>query len=136
MGSQQLLLIVVGVVLIGIMVIVGVFMFRDQAAATNRDAMTNDLIHLASSAQKYYRRPRLMGGGDSSFDGLTLTNITSKPRNANGTYRLETDPVSGNPASINIIGTGVELGLDGTSPVTVVMTVFPDSVAVDNASGN
>jgi len=136
MGSQQLLLIVVGVVLIGIMVIVGVFMFRDQAAATNRDAMTNDLIHLASGAQKYYRRPSVMGGGNSSFDGLTLQNITSKPRNANGTYRLATDPVSGTPASVNIIGTGVELGLDGTNPVTVVMVVYPDSVAVDNSSGN
>ncbi len=111
-------------------------MFRDQAAATNRDAMTNDLIHLASGGQKYYRRPRLMGGGNSSFDGLTLQNITSKPRNANGSYRLEPDPVSGTPASVTIIGTGVELGLDGTTPVTVVMVVYPDSVAIDNTSGN
>ena len=136
MGTQQLLLIVVGVILIGIMVIIGVFMFRDQAAATNRDAMTNDLVHLASGAQKYYRRPPVMGGGGGSFDGLTLSDITSKPRNANGAYHLATDPVSGNPTSVNIIGTGIELGLDGTNPVTVVMVVFPDSVSVDNTSGN
>jgi hypothetical protein len=136
MGTQQLLLIIVGVVLIGIMVMIGVFMFRDQAAATNRDALSNDLVHFASGAQKYYRRPPMMGGGGSSFDGLTLTNLTSKPRNANGTYQLETDPVSGNPASVKIIGTGIELGNDGTNKVKVVMVVYPDSVSVDNLSGN
>jgi hypothetical protein len=136
MGTQQLLLIIVGVVLIGIMVMVGVFMFKDQAAATNRDALANDLVHLASGAQKYYRRPPMMGGGGSSFDGLTLSNITSKPRNANGTYQLETDPVSGDPVSVKIIGTGIELGNDGTNKVKVVMVVYADSVSVDKLSGN
>lgn len=136
MGTQQLLLITVGVILIGIMVIFGMFMFRDQAAATNRDSLTNDLVHLAASAQKYYRRPPMLGGGGGSFDGLTLTDITSKPRNANGTYQLENDPISGNPGSVRLIGTGVELGLDRTNPVTVVMNVYPDSVGVDNSGGN
>ena len=136
MGTQQLLLITIGVVLIGIMVIVGVFMFRDQAAATNRDALANDLVHLASGAQKYYRRPPVLGGGGSSFDGLTMSNITSKPRNANGSYQLETDPVTGNPGSIKIIGTGLELGNDGTNMVKVVMIVYPDSVSVDVLNGN
>ena len=61
MGTQQLLLIVVGVVIVGIMIAVGIFMFRDQAAATNRDSLSNDLVALATAAQKYYRRPSTFG---------------------------------------------------------------------------
>jgi len=37
MGSQQLLLIVVGLVIIGVMIAVGMTMFQDQATSTNRD---------------------------------------------------------------------------------------------------
>jgi hypothetical protein len=136
MGTQQLLLIVVGVILVGIMIAVGLFMFRDQAAATNRDALVNDVTHLAAAAQQYYRRPRIFGGGGSMFDGLTLERITTKPSNANGTYELAPALVTGNPASIQIIGTGRETGLDGTDKVRVVVVVFPDSIFVDNSIGN
>jgi len=136
MGTQQLLLIVVGVVLVGIMIAVGLFMFRDQAAATNRDALTNDLTHLASAAQQYYRRPAIFGGGQRRFTGLTLSKLTTKPINANGTYSLSPDPISGTPVSVQITGIGRETGTDGTNKVKVVVLVFPDSVYVDDSNGN
>jgi len=135
MGTQQLLLIVVGVILIGIMIAVGLFMFRDQAAATNRDALANDLVHHAAAAQQYYRVPRAFGGGQRSFDGLTMAKITSKTINSNGTYvLLDPEPVSGNPLFITLTGTGTENGIDPSAKVQVVMQVFADSVHV--ASGN
>ena len=128
MGTQQLLLIIVGVVVVGIMIVVGIFMFRDQAAATNRDALSNDLVHLASGAQKYYRRPPVLGGGGSSFEGLTMSKITSKQRNANGLYALSPDPTPAGQSSVIITGTGTENGNDGTNPVLVTMTVLADSI--------
>jgi hypothetical protein len=136
MGTQQLLLIIVGVVLVGIMIAVGLFMFRDQAAATNRDSISNDLAHLASNAQAYHRRPRILGGGEGSFTGLTLYRLTKEPSNSNGTYSLDPDPVTGTPASVRITGVGTELGANGTDNVTVVMVVFPDSVYVDAGASN
>lgn len=128
MGSQQLLLIVVGVVLIGIMIAVGLFMFRDQAAATNRDSVANDLVQLAAAAQKYYRRPAILGGGQGSFGGLTMARLTTKPLNANGTYLLTPSPVPPGAASVTITGTGKEVGNDGTASVKLTMTVMADSV--------
>jgi hypothetical protein len=136
MGTQQLLLIVVGVVLIGIMIAVGLFMFRDQAAATNRDALSNDIVHHAAAAQQFYRIPKAFGGGQRSFDGLTMAKITSKTSNSNGTYSLEPPVVTGNPAFVTLTGTGTETGIDGATRVKVVMQVFADSVFVDEASGN
>lgn len=130
MGQQQLLLIILGVIVVGIAVAVGITMFTDNAQSANRDAVTNDLVNLASRAQQHYRRPAALGGGQGAFDASkggvaidVMTKLTSKPTNANGTYVL------GTVAADNLIltGTGTETGFDGTSPVTVEMTVWADS---------
>ena len=87
MGQQQLLLIILGVIVVGIAVAVGITMFADNAVSANKDAVTNDLVNLASRAQQYYRRPTALGGGQGSFTTLTaLSQLTAKPSNANGTY--------------------------------------------------
>ncbi len=130
MGSQQLLLIVVGVVLISIMVAVGMDMFKDQASATNRDSISNDLLHFAVQAQKYYRRPRILGGGEHSFNGLTLATLTKIQSNANGVYQLTPDPVSADDPFVTIDGTGTNNGNDGSTPVKVQAKVWPDSTLV------
>jgi len=128
MGSQQLLMIVIGVVVVGIMIAVGMFMFRDQAAATSRDSISNDLVALATASQKYYRRPSTFGGGGQSFGGLTMSKMTTKPSNANGDYALSPDPAPPGTTTIVITGTGIELGTDGTTPVKLTMTVMADSI--------
>ena len=42
MGSQQLLLIVLGVIIVGIAVIVGISIFGSNADQANKDAVTHD----------------------------------------------------------------------------------------------
>jgi hypothetical protein len=128
MGTQQLLLIVLGMVLIGIMVTAGIFLFQDQASATNRDQLSNDLVYLAVQAQKHYRRPAVLGGGSNSFGGLTISKLTNQPSNANGSYVLSPDPVPGGVTSVTITGTGIERGNDGATPVEIEMTVWADSL--------
>jgi len=128
MGTQQILLIAVGVVIIGIMIAVGLFMFRDQAAATARDSISNDLVALATAAQKYYRRPETFGGGGNTWKGLTMYKLTTKPYNANGSYLLTPDPVPGTATFITITGIGTELGTDEQQPVKLTMTVMADSI--------
>ena len=79
MGSQQLLLLIVGTLMIGLMIAVGINLFADNAASSNRDAVANDLAALASRAQVYQKRPRCLGGGGGSFEGFTLTNCLEMP---------------------------------------------------------
>lgn len=131
MGSQQLLLIVVGVVLIGIMIAVGMEMFKDQASATSRDAISNDLVHYAVQAQKYYRKPRVIGGGENSFGGLTLAYLTKVPSNANATYVLSPDPATSSDAFVTVTGTGFNTGNDGSTLVQVSIKAWPDSIYVE-----
>jgi hypothetical protein len=131
MGQQQLLLIILGVIVVGIAVAVGITMFQDNAISSNRDSVTNDLVNLAARAQEYYRRPTTLGGGGNSFVGLTanaagLAKLTSKASNANGSYDITT---AGSATSVVLQGTGVEKGSDGSS-ILVTMSVFPDSTYV------
>jgi len=125
MGQQQLLLIILGVIVVGIAVAVGITMFTDNAQSANRDAVTNDLVNLASRAQQYYRRPTALGGGEGKFDGLTLAMLTSKPTNSNGVYALASGNTGQGP--VVITGTGKETGFDGSTKVFVTMSVYADS---------
>jgi type II secretory pathway pseudopilin PulG len=128
MGTQQLLLIVLGIILLGIMVVGAVYIFQDQSASSNRDELSNDLVHMAAQAQKYYRKPAILGGGSNSFSGLTLAGLTKHASNANGTYVLSPDPVPAGTSSIVVTGTGVQIGNDGATPVEISMTVWADSL--------
>ncbi len=136
MGNQQLLLIVISMVIIAIAVATGVTMFRDSAASHNRDQLVADLSQFGVRAQSYYRRPSTLGGGESSFGGLTMAKITSKASNMNGSYTMDPDPVSGTPTFIKLVGIGTETGLNGTSPVKAVLLVYADTMKVDETEGN
>jgi Tfp pilus assembly protein PilE len=113
MGQQQLLLIILGVIVVGIAVAVGISMFADAATSANRDGVSNDLVNLAARAQQYFRRPKSLGGGGNSFVGLTadaaglakLTNMASG-KNANGTYTIQS---AGTANQVTIQGVGTEL---------------------------
>ena len=138
MGQQQLLLIILGVIVVGIAVAVGITMFNDSATSANRDAVTNDLINLASRAQQYYRRPVALGGGGGSFAALagniqllTKTSGTSMI-NGNGEYTI----LSASSSQVSLQGEGTETGNDGTNPVKIVMDVWADSAKVNAASTN
>lgn len=122
MGQQQLLLILLGVIIVGAATVIGISMFSDNAVSANRDAMTNDLAALGARAQTYYRRPRVFGGGNNSFLGLTVRNLTSKPNNDNGTYAVTS--VAANQVVLDAVG--VEFGSDGNR-LSVTMTVLTDS---------
>ncbi len=126
MGQQQLLLIILGVIVVGIAVAVGITMFQDNAVSANRDAVTNDLVNLASRAQQFYRRPTALGGGGNTFTGLSLQKLTSKPTNANGSYTLGTVTAT----SVPITGAGIEKGNTPPAVINMTMTVLSDSTYI------
>jgi len=128
MGQQQLLLIVLGVIIVGIAVVVGINVFTASSTQANRDAVIADLTNLASLAQQYYRKPTALGGGGNSFTGWTIP--PQLATTGNGTY---TATVSAQ--SVTLVGTGNETGNDGSTPVKVTMVVGPTkitSTTIDN----
>ena len=84
MGQQQLLLIILGVIIVGIAIAAGVTLFGSSSISSNRDAIINDLENLAANAYQYKARPTTMGGGGGSYTGYQVPSVL-RP-NENATY--------------------------------------------------
>ena len=123
MGQQQLLLIVLGVIVVGIAVVVGINLFNANAISANRDGVTSDLNNLGAMAQQYYKKPASMGGGANTFSGFTIP--TGLDSTANGTYTL-----TASAQSCTIVGTGTETGNDKSTKVKATATVTPTAISV------
>lgn len=93
MGQQQLLLIILGVIIVGIAIAVGISMFTAGSVQSNRDAIVNDMNNIAANAYQHKIRPCSMGGGGGKFDGSDCTPSqpytipTKYAQNENGTYQ-------------------------------------------------
>ena len=72
MGQQQLLLIVLGVIIVGVSIIVGINVFTASAVEAKRNNVTNELVNLAAMAQRHYQRPKALGGGGRTFTGFYI----------------------------------------------------------------
>jgi Tfp pilus assembly protein PilE len=135
MGQQQLLLIVLGVIIVGIAIAVGISMFKSNAQSSNRDQVINDLNNLAAKAQQYFRKPTAMAGGGQAFTNFSLAPVDTG--NANGSYSLSGSTPSGvtfvagsvavptlsNPDTLYIVGCGTEIGNNGTDKVKAYTAV-------------
>ncbi|HWP81910.1 MAG TPA: hypothetical protein VNN76_04555 [Bacteroidota bacterium] len=87
MGQQQLLLIILGVIIVGIAIAVGLSMFTAQSIGANKDAIIADLTNLSANAYQFRIRPTAMGGGGgSTYVGYQIPGTLSS--NENATYTI------------------------------------------------
>jgi hypothetical protein len=112
MGQQQLLLIVIGVVIVGISTLIGISLFGAMSVEENKDAIVNDITILSSNAFQYYCRPNSMSGGNFSYSGYTIPVKLQSTENA--TYSIVGSPAS----NITLKGTSVN---NTTNTVTVTL---------------
>jgi hypothetical protein len=118
MGSQQLLLILFIMLLVGIAMTVAITIFQANAVKANRNALTNDLLYYAAKAREFYWRPSTLGGGNRSFSGVTLSKLSMMSSNANGRFFIVGSPTKD---EIVIRGIGmVTVGKDTTQVQVIV----------------
>lgn len=118
MGQQQLLLIVLGVIIVGIAIVVGITLFRANAVEAKRNNVLNELVNLAAMAQQHYQKPTALGGGSRTFTGWQIP--PSLRTTANGSFEIENIDAQ----EITLIGTGNEV-VTGSDSVKVKMVVYP-----------
>ena len=119
MGTQQILLIVLGVIIVGIAAVVGISIFGTNAQQSNADAVLSDCLRIATGAQAWCGKPSMLGGGNYSFNSLTLQKCGwQSASNENGTYQLS--QVSHD--HVYIVGMGKQ-------NVSVTLVAYRDSVA-------
>ena len=141
MGTQQILLIVLSVIIVGIAVAVGITMFNAQATNSNRNAMVADMNNFAASALAFYKTPTTHGGGGTSWSanvdnignwlGHSYDTSANTLSTGNGVYTLSV-------ASdvLTIVGVGTEMGNDGSTSVGATLTVTGASSAIATSISN
>jgi len=122
MGQQQLLLIVLGVIIVGIAVVVGINVFTASSLEANKSALVADLQTIGSMAQQYYRKPAAMGGGGNTFTGWTVPAALDSTANMGASI---TATVAAQ--TVTLLATGTENGANG-SKNTVQMVFSPDAI--------
>ncbi|HCY75323.1 MAG TPA: hypothetical protein DHV28_05340 [Ignavibacteriales bacterium] len=128
MGQQQLLLIVLGVIIVGIAVVVGINLFNANAEESTKDTIVSEGINLGAMMQQYYKKPVALGGGGNSFNGFNSatnpvpTNLTNTPA---ATWAIGTP---GDVDTWTFTGTPKDAGYDWTVEVTVAFTTNGDTL--------
>jgi hypothetical protein len=150
MGQQQLLLLVLGIVIVGLAVVVGIQAFSENQKKANADALVNHAIRISSDAQAWKLKPAAFGGGASAtnWTGVTLLqlgyavgNNTSTPgtaeadqyENLNGIFDLSASgaTLTVDANSYESDGTTVQnhivVAVTGTEPSDITTQINPAS---------
>ena len=101
MGQQQLLLIVLGVIIVGIAIILGLSLFRAQSVENKRDVVISESLNIGSIALQYYKKTKTFGGGQYTFEGWAIP--ADLDTTTNGVYEATITATQ-----VEIIGTGNE----------------------------
>jgi hypothetical protein len=130
MGQQQLLLIVLGVIIVGIAVVVGINLFNANAEESTKDTLVSEGTNLGAMAQQYFKKPVALGGGGNSFEGFGDAPAVGSPG------QLLPANLTDTPAgdwTISGAGTATTLELTGEPKLvdyewTVVVSVTPTTI--------
>ena len=109
MGQQQLLLLVLGIVIVGIAVVAGIQAFSEGKTKAEQDAAVSDAMRIISDTQAWKLKPTAFGGGASAaeddFTGVGLKAL-GYPVDAAGNVYVTTNgcyDLTGNqPATLDI----------------------------------
>ena len=88
MGQQQLLLIILITIIVGIATIVAINNMQSSHDASVYDAIQQDIMQAQSQSIAYHKKAQMMGGGGGSYIGMTLEDILLPEENENATYQL------------------------------------------------
>ncbi len=139
MGVQQLTLLVLTVIIIGISISAGIIIFNQTLIRHNRIAIIDDMNIFAGVANTYYKTPVDMGGGNRVWDvdamgpwfGLNYDDASNSISNDNGTFVFSSDG-----DILTILATGNEIGTNGSTNVEVILTLIGETSAISTTVNN
>ncbi len=124
MGYQQIIMLFLSVVIIGISVTVGITIYIHEMTRINRQSVISDMNIFAGIANTYYKTPVNMGGGGEIWDvdkmgmwfGFNYDAANNMISNGNGTYVF-----SSSDDILIIVGIGTSIGNNGSENVKATL---------------
>jgi len=140
MGTQQILLIVLSVIIVGVAIAVGITMFSNQAYNSNQQAVSGELQNYASQVVQFYKTPTSQGGAGqdtsyvsvsavATFIGFTGTN--SSLATDNGEFRV----TAATGTSVTLKGLGKERKSNAYPLVTTTVNLAAGTISSVVGSG-
>ncbi|MCF7919895.1 MAG: hypothetical protein K9N06_08275 [Candidatus Cloacimonetes bacterium] len=130
MGTSQIIMVILSVVLVGIAVAFAVVVFHSHSVNTSRQLLVTDLDFLASQAIRFWRTPESMGGASHNIDESDQEALEfflrwsgNTDATDSGIYTIKANA----DGTIEITGTGNEIGKDGINPVRATLILDPSS---------
>ncbi len=127
MGQQQLLLIVMAIIIVGIAIAVSIQLFRANAIDSKRDILIEETTSIGLMALQYFKKPAEIGGGSQSFIGWTIPSQMVTTANGNFT----TSMVAADQVIITGMGTEVVTGTDSIEVQTTVTANEINSIIIN-----
>jgi len=142
MGTQQILLIVLSVIIVGVAIAVGISMFNSQAYNANKTAIASDAQAYAAQVLQYWKTPESQGGAGGVAANMTTDLVTAylgltSPNNTNenGTYTV----TAADGVTVEITGVGKANRNNMNPQIVTTITLATDTVtavASDEAVGS
>lgn len=132
MGQQQLLLLVLGTVIVGLGVVAGIDAFNTNQKSANQDALVNDAVSVASDAQAWMQKPEPYGGAGSSgnwsnfdFDAVGYeTDGNNRYVTQNGTLEVDANQNDLEISAYNgAYSNDLDVTVDGTASDDIETTI-------------
>lgn len=130
MGTQQLLLITLGAILVGLAIFFGIEMVQENTAENNRQELIARVNLISDLAQAYVRKPVENDGGGGSFEGFDINDILEERRRRDRIIGRININVQVNRDRIIVNARGVETGYDGNRPVIVRGIIESDGLTL------
>ncbi|HYW34242.1 MAG TPA: hypothetical protein VE868_02440 [Balneolaceae bacterium] len=141
MGQQQLLLVILVTIIVGIATVVAINTFGSASKNANKSAVRQDLATIASDAQGYFMKPKQLGGGGHSFTGMTFKKIgwgktqnmsssSSIVYNQNGTYQIS----SASDSSVTVTAAPAQSSGYSKGSTSGTSTTFTATIKSNNFS--
>jgi Tfp pilus assembly protein PilV len=113
MGQQQLLLILLGVILVGAAIVLALSLMGAQSVQANKDAIINDLNHLAAHAYQYRISSSSLAGGAGKYTGYRIPTALTSNENASYSCSVTPDEVTLTAISANNPANTITAKVDG-----------------------
>lgn len=133
MGTQQILLIVLSVIIVGAAIAVGIQMFNAQAYSANKSAIAADAQSFASQVVQYYKTPTSQGGAGGSVAAGMEDEIgefigwgADRTKNDSGEYIIE---VAATDTTVTIYGLGTEVKGENRPAVRTIVKVATGGIS-------
>jgi hypothetical protein len=141
MGTQNLILIALGVIMVGIAIAVGISMFMNQGYNSNRQSLATEMSTYPPSVIKYWGLNKIMGGAGANPANLTQEKLASylgfidpnySHTSENGEFRI----TGINGTSVTITALGFNTRFNKRARITTVINVETKEVTTsfDTAS--